>query len=201
MSRSLTVLVEGDGDAQAVPGLVQRLLRDAGHADWHVVRTKKVQNLGWLRKRLGDQAEYLRLEAPDAVLVLLDLDDGCPMGEASALAEAWRAHALPFPVAIVFAHREFEAWFLASLPSIAPHIADLSDGLTYPDEPEARRGVKEWLTKQMPRGRTYNEPLHQKAYAKHLDARLAHDRCRSFRRLVSALHELAESAGTGTVTP
>lgn len=201
MSRSLTVLVEGDGDAQAVPGLVLRLLADMGRGDWVVGKTKKVRGLGSLTKRLDDQAAYLRLEAPDAVLVLLDLDDGCPLEAARALAARWRAHALPFPVAVVLAHREFEAWFLASLPSIAPHVADLPDALVYDKEPEGKRGAKEWLTAQMPKGRTYEETLHQKAYARHLDPDAAQGRSRSFRRLVSALTTLTDAAATPVVTP
>lgn len=201
MSRSLTVLVEGEGDAQAVPGLLLRLLAEMGRDDWTVTKIKKVHGIGWLKKRLDDQANYLRLEAPDAVLVLLDLDDGCPRDEARSLAEAWRVHALPFPVAVVLAHREFEAWFLASLPSITPNVADLPDNLVCEKEPESLRGVKEWLTAQMPKGRTYEATLHQKAYAKHLDPKAAQERSRSFRRLVSALDTLTDGSGHTTVTP
>ncbi len=200
MSRQITLLVEGPGDADAAPALVLRLLGAMGHTGWIVGKVKKVHGLGWLRKRLDDQATYLRIEAPDAVLILLDLDDGCPLEEARSLAAAWRAHALPFPVAVVLAHREFEAWFLASLPSIAPNTDDLPDGLTYDDEPEGKRGVKEWLTAQMPKGRTYEETLHQKVYVKHLDPEAAQARSRSFRRLLSALQDVTSGAAP-TVTP
>ena len=201
MSQVLTLLVEGEGDALAVPGLVLRLLREAGHEAWTVKKPKIVGGVGTLRKRMDDLAAYLRTEQPDGVLVLLDLDDGCPKQEAAKLAAEWRAHALPFPIAVVLAHREFEAWLLASLPTIARNVAELPNELTYDAEPEARRGVKKWLISQMPPGRGYKERLHQKAYAKHLDPTLAAKRSRSFRRLTTALAQLVQHAGTGTVTP
>jgi len=52
------------------------------------------------------------------------LDDGCPAEEAAELAEQVRGLYLRSPVAIVFAHREYEAWFLASMEVIARNNAD-----------------------------------------------------------------------------
>lgn len=200
----LIPLVEGDGDLRAVPILVQRLLLERGHDGWFVdgKRAKPVRSLPNLRNRLPNFLEYLRIEEPDAALILLDLDDGCPCETAIALASDVAEVGLPFPTAVVFAHREFEAWFLASLPSIAASTPLLADGLDYEAEPERRRGCKEWLNKQMPRGRRYEETLHQAAFCRHLDVERAASRSRSFRRLRDALDGLVQTAGRrGVATP
>ncbi len=200
---SLLPLVEGD--RTAVPALVQRLLRAGGHHDWYVDtrRLKEVGGLVAFRKRLDNFLCYLRVEAPGAVLVLLDLDleDHCPKVEAPALAKDIRDARLPFPVAVVFAHREYEAWFLAGIESIAAHVETLTDGLCYEDELEERRGVKEWLTAQMPSGRRYKETTDQKRFTGLLDLDLARARSRSFRRLCHAVDELVQHAGRPVVTP
>jgi hypothetical protein len=131
-----------------------------------------------------------------AVLIQLDLDDGCPVDTAQSLAEAIRKFNLPKPVAIVFAHREYEAWFLASLPTIAGHHG-LPPNLVYEGDVEAKRGVKEWLNNQMPRNLKYKEKVHQKQFTSLIDLELAYENSRSFRRLYDAVAELLEAAEKG----
>jgi uncharacterized protein DUF4276 len=153
---------------------------------------------------LGDFLRYAQ-QSPDtgATLVLLDLDDGCAYSEAQSLATNIRSFNLPYPVAIVFACREYEAWFLASLNTIAGEYG-LPEGLTYDGDIEARRGVKEWLTKQMPSGRIYKETIHQISMTHRIDLELARQNSRSFRRLCHAIDELVQAADggiQGLVTP
>ena len=130
---------------------------------------------------------------------MLDLDDGCPTVEGPALAEELRGYRLPFPVAVVLAHREYEAWFLASLRSIAPGSTDLPDDAAFDDDPEGPRDCKAPLTSLMPLGKTYRPTTHQAEYTRLLDFDLTAERSRSFRRLLHAVHEL--TSGGVRVTP
>jgi hypothetical protein len=128
-----------------------------------------------------------------AVLVLFDLDDGCPAEKGPELAGRIRAMGeLPFSVVVVCAKCEYEAWFLASLESIQP-------GHNYPDEPEDIRDVKGWLGREF----GYRERRDQSRYTQALDVGKALERSRSFRRLYHAFEELitAASASQSVVTP
>jgi hypothetical protein len=200
--KRLVVVVEGEGDEAAVPRLLSRTLDLAGEHGWFVdtKRTLKVGGLPAFRKHFDRYARLLRLQPADALLVLLDLEDGCPVREAQSLAADVRALSFPYPVAVVLAHREYEAWFLASLPSIASAVESLPDGAEYEDDPEARRGCKERLTALMPPGRAYKETLDQPAFTSVLDFDLAAERCRSFQRLVHAVDQLTTATGA-VVTP
>lgn len=206
MPRLLPV-VEGDGEKSAVPALLYRLFAERRHSEqgWRVDdgALMRVGGLPAFRSNLDKYLRYLRVEAPDAVLVLLDLDEQahCPKVEASALAKDIRDARLPFPVAVVFARREYEAWFLASIESIAPHVEALPDELRYEGEPEAPRDAKGWITAQMPAGRSYKPTTDQKRFTGLLDLDLARARSRSFRRLCHAVEELVQRAGQPVVTP
>ena len=95
------------------------------------------------------------------------------------------------PVAIVFAHREYEAWFLASMETIARGSGNsFGPDLVYEGDVETRRGVKEWLTHQMPPRQIYKPTLHQAGFTALIDIELAQQRSRSFRRLCHAVEEI-----------
>jgi hypothetical protein len=197
-------LVEGRGDESALPALIDKILRDTNSWKWYVGTPIKVQNLGKLRKEL---VYYLSRAANKkncgAILVVLDSDDECPKEEAEKLAHAIQPLNLAVPVAIVFAHREYEAWFLASLPTIAGHHGLPADVL-YEGEVESKRDVKGWLRQQMSRNR-YNPTSHQKKFTSLIELELAYDclrpaplgNYRSFRRLYHAIEQLLEAAEKG----
>ncbi len=147
-------MVEGEADKLAVPGLLARAVHRIERYEWAVADrlTMRVGGLPASRAHLGRNAEALRRQPVDAALVLLDLDDGCPAEEGPKLADNLRGYGLPFPVAVVLARREYEAWFLASLPSIAAETTDLPDDAHYPGEPEKPRDCKAPLRALMPQG-------------------------------------------------
>ena len=205
--KQLIALVEGPGDLTAVPVLLRKLLQQANSYDWMPGIPTRVGELPALRKHLHRVAEALRIKMNagkcHGVLVLLDLEDGCPRAEAWALAAEFAVFGLPYPVAIVFAHREYEEWLVASLPSIAPNTSTLAGDLVRDYPVESKRGVKEWLTSRMPRGTIYKETIDQEAFTRHLDITLAQE-CRSFRRLLKAVGEitaLSEATSRGVATP
>ena len=205
---TLQLLVEGEGDMQAAPVLLRRLLHEEHQRyDWQVdpKHTMKVWGLHKLRQNLPTFIEHLRGKTCDGAMILLDLEDQLPCEEAPALAEEIAAlQPLPFPVVIVFACREYEAWFLAGIASIAAKSAYFANALTYPHDPEAKRGAKEWLAKQLPATVKYKEVPHQEQFTRLLDFGQAR-RALSFRRLERALQELLVAvdvqAGAGVVSP
>lgn len=189
-------IVEGPGDIEAVPALLTRILQDEGHWQWYIGRAHKAHNLDTLKNGLE---YFLRNAAKQkncaAILILLDLDDGCPKEEAEKLAKEIKALNLAQPVAIVFAYREYEAWFLASLPTIAGHH-NLPSDVVYQGDPESKRDAKGWLKQRMV-GRRYNPTTHQKKFTSLIDLELAYENSRSFQRLYHAIEQLLEAAETG----
>ncbi len=200
---TLVPVVEGDGEMEAVPMLLRRMLERMERWDWSVGKARKIGGIGKLRKEFDNLLQRLAT-APDcdAILILNDMDDGCPVTEALALAQRARTLMLPCPVALVLAHREYESWFLTSLPTIAGNY-DLPANLVYQGEIEGRRDVKGWLSDQMPPGKIYKETIHQVRMTGLLDIDLALS-SRSFQRFYHAVEELVGTGGVaerGYATP
>ncbi len=189
-------IVEGDGDAKAVPVLIRRVLHDRLRLyDWEVTHPKKAHSLPTLRKKLANYLRYAAMEdEAQGVLILLDLDDGCPKEEAQRLAAEIRSQAARLPVAIVLAHREYEAWFLASIETIAPQYGE---DLTPPADVESVRDAKGWLSRRLFPGGRYKETAHQPSMTTEIDFDLAARRSRSFSRFLHAVELLTQHAGQG----
>jgi len=197
-------IVEGDGELDAIPVLLRRILHETFQVfDWEVGRPKKAHSLPAFKKRLSDFIRYAEME-PEAthILVVMDLDDGCPKEEVRRLTEEIRQASPQMPVLVVLAHREYEAWFLASLPSLAGKD-NLPQNTFFEGNVENIRGVKAWLTRQMPPGKTYKETTHQAAWSAKMDIGGATlQRSRSFRRLVHAVEEiLTRPASPSFISP
>lgn len=201
---NIVTLVEGPGDIDAVPGLLYKILRQHQKWNWQVT-TKQVKGLGALRKNLEKFMVYSEGDADGGgILILLDLDDGCPKTEALTLARQIRALNLSCPSAVVFACREYEAWFLASIDAIVSQFNLFHKEITFTGDVESIRGVKGWLTRQMPPGYAYKETTHQKVFTNLMDIDKVCQRSRSFRRLCKAIEELvtlSENGTRGQVTP
>ncbi len=198
----LVPIVEGDGEVAAVPLLLRNILHHHALWDWRVGHPKRAGGLQALKKNPGRFIQLaLYEEACGAILVLLDLDDGCPREEACQLAQAIRAMNPPCPVAVVLAHCEYEAWFLASLESIRGKHGLPAD-LVFDGDVETKRGAKEWLSNAMPRGTIYKETIDQAKFTQSLDFSVARTCSRSFRRLWHAIEELVQTPQPGaSVTP
>ncbi|MCO5167729.1 MAG: DUF4276 family protein [Planctomycetes bacterium] len=95
-------------------------------------------------------------------------------------------------VEVVLATREFESWFLASAEALAGSRG-LPTDLAAPEQPEAIRGAKEWLTRHMARGRAYQEVVDQPALTARLDLDLARRRSDSFDVCVRRVARLIEA--------
>ncbi|BCL22214.1 DUF4276 family protein [Streptomyces tuirus] len=176
-------LVEGHGEERALQGLLHRLvphLVPGAYAE--IQRPFRVPRDRMFRRDVLDSALTIvttRMPAPTGIVVLLDADDDCAVQLAQCVrshAEATHAH---LPVVVVAAVREFEAWFLAGAAGLAGK-AGLPEDLAPPAEPESIRGAKEWLSRRMPRGSTYQETAHQPSFATLFDLDTARAAAPSF---------------------
>lgn len=200
------LLVEGHGEVQAAGNLIQRLSADLGVAfPWtKPIRWKNLhQREGFLRG-----ANFVRSK-PDvgALLVLRDEDDACPRERGPEMAGWLRALALPFPSAVVLLHPEYEVLFLPCLQRMSGERLDGRSGLELGtvwdgESWEAKRGVKEWLTKHFPPNRSYKPTLDQLPMTRMIDFDLLRDaEVPCFQTLERALAFLDRSLDTSEVYP
>lgn len=143
----------------------------------------------------------------DAVLIVVDADEDCPVRLARGLANRIRALGPAVPSAVVAAKSAFEAWFLADLESIAGRRVKgrvlIPASARRPDGPDEVRNAKSALIALTARGTTYKETTDQPALASMIDPGLIRERSRSFRRLLGAVSGIADAveAGRSGVTP
>ena len=197
-------IVEGDGEVEAVPRLLGKMLSGMGRYDLPIARPKNANGRKNLDKP-GGLESFVELSWRErdcgATLILVDADKECPIELAGSYTRRIQAMGIRFSVAV--AKCEYEAWFLASLTSIAGRDwqgrTGLPEGLEYPGEVEAIVGVKGWLDRQLPKGHSYQPTQDQAILTAMLDAGLARSRSRSFRRLCHALEQAVEAIDTGQV--
>ena len=186
----------------------------------------RVGGLGRLAKNDGQEwIRFLRAAATtrknlSGVLLVLDGDSAnvppswrayieryktsefCARRVAAVLAEQARAVRAgdAFSLAAVFAMREFEAWLVAGIETlrgvelsekrgVVPHTARAPD-----IDIEAKRDAKGMLRGQL---KQYQETLDQGQLVSHVGLAAIRERCRSFRRLESALRQLIDAARSG----
>jgi hypothetical protein len=212
MDGKIVPIVEGDGEIAAVPILLHRLLHEHSEHRFQIAMPKNAHGCRNLSKDGGIEkfVRYAWLE-PNCVAVIIIVDgdtvSGCPITFAKELSARVRCLRGPHPVAVVIANREYEAWFLASLPSLVGKR--ITEYLRFPSElvfagdPESVRDVKGWLSRQLPRGKAYKETEHQAPMTRLIDLNLARSGSRSFRRVTSAVQQLLNAIAeeSTTVTP
>lgn len=189
MTPVIAPVVEGDGEEQAIRPLVQRIgyQRLGLHIDvakaHRLPRGKMVKETELCRAvRLQSMAVGSQ---PGGVLVILDADDDCPVALRATMEGALTRSGLS--AVVVAANREYEAWFLAGLPSLKGNDAVHNDA-EFSGDPEKPRDAKGHLEACM--NTRYHERRHQPAFSALLDPDLTHPASRSFRRLCSAVREL-----------
>jgi hypothetical protein len=210
--RRLILFVEGEGEADAVPTLVRRLLEQGpAYHDWLLLDDKPFR-VGSVEKLVKeDFKDWKRLlgaslKRPDVGGVLLILDGDCERITGKAFCAGEMAKSLAaqathvgagklFSVAVVFARQEYESWLIAGIASVAGQA--LPDGrLISPDArapdgdlEESPRDAKRWLGKVVEGG--YKPTRDQAAVTKLIDLDAIRARnLRSFRRLESAISSL-----------
>ena len=196
---TIVPVVEGAGDVAALPELLGRILRERFNRPDVIVAQGKTMVVNangrsTLENRLEKFIQYAQYKPEcDAILVLLDADDYCPVALAQGLLDRCERMGLNRPVEIVCAHRCYESWFLASLDTIKGQRG-ISDTAVLSQAAEDVSNPKQWLTDQMPPGQAYKETIHQASLSRSIDIGIAHKNSRSFRRLCHALGQLLASA-------
>jgi hypothetical protein len=180
-------IVEGQGEEQAVPVLLRRLIPELG---CFVSIGKPIRQRRTEIVREGDFKRALQLAQLKpgilAILVLFDADDDCARNLIPKMRD-WAAEAAPnVPCAIVMARREYEAWFLAALESLRGQRG-ISEDAYYSQEPEQKRGAKDSLSEFMPRNTLYSPSADQAALSAVFALEHAYRRAASFQKLVKEL--------------
>ena len=202
-------IVEGDGEVEAVPLLLRRVLGERyGRYDIRIQKPINARGKTKLLRKFGSFLEYARRDQEcNAVLVLLDGDEDCPRDLATDLACTAAGLNMGIPVAVVCAHREYEAWFVASLDSgTGDNICatlGLSETVFHEGDIESITSPKGWIQVRMPRSSGYKETQDQPALTPFIDIEHTQRRSRSFRRFCHAVEEIlcAIDSGTPIVTP
>ncbi len=187
---ALVAIVEGQSEVQSVGVLLRRVMDDLGVYSVQVARPFRVKRTSVVKEGELERAVKLALmdrSGAEAVLVLLDADDDCPVCLANRLRERV-ASVTDKPCAVVVAQREFEAWFLGAEESLRG-CRGIREDATCPPDPEAIRGAKEELSRNMANGR-YLEVDDQPALAEAFDLDRARSACQSFDKFMREAERL-----------
>jgi len=190
-------IVEGHGEVEAVRILLHRLIAefDLG-TPFQVARPIRQPRSSLLKAGGLERAVNLaaiEMGETGAVLVLLDSDGECPaeLGP-TLLARAQEAHR-DKRVAVILAHREFEAWFLASASSLKGRCG-LNNSIEDHPTPEEIQDCKRWLKNQMAASSKYEEPVDQPALAAVFALAIARQRSPSFDKFWRDLGSICRTA-------
>ena len=192
---TIVPVVEGDGDAAALPVLLARILQEKfSRHDVFIAQGKarvvKANGRNNLEKKLDKFLGYAQKKPGcGAILILVDSDADCPVMLAQQLSQRSEQIGVNYPVQIVCAYRSYESWFLASLDSVKGHFG-IPENTTLTDGAEDVPNPKQWISNRMPAGQAYKETIHQVSLSRAIDLELAYRNSRSFRRLCHALEQL-----------
>lgn len=188
----IATVVEGHGEIEAVPILVQRVFNELLGAYIDYPPRPVRQPRGSLIKAGGvERAVGLAAESRgcSAILVLIDADDDCPRELGRELQKRAQEARPDLAVEVVLANREYEAWFLAAIVSLRGERSIRVDACV-PDHLEEIRDAKGWLSDHMDTGRTYHAIDDQPALTDRFDLDQARRNSQSFRKLIAKLDRL-----------
>ena len=191
-------IVEGEGEVEALPRLLDRIWYELLGGQYIDVlrpirqpRTTLVRP-GGLRGAIELAAGKLRARAHDGVrglvLIALDADDDLPCSLAPQLLAAAQAIRSDVDIACVLANQEYETWFVASAESLADYL--VLDGAAPPVTPETDRLKKKWVQDRV-RGTgehpSYRVTVDQPRMTALMDLALCRSRSPSFDKLCREL--------------
>lgn len=189
-------IVEGHGEVSAVPVLLRRLIGEAQRWEIGVGNPIRRKRSEFATEQGVAGAVTLAREKRHCggILLLFDSDDDCP-AELGPRVQGWATTAsAATPCAVCMAHREYEAWFLATADSLREHGSVRADAMAHPT-PESPRSAKGALKRCMTPNDHYKETTHQAAFSATMSLAAAFQRSRSFRKLVTSFGALMASMG------
>ncbi len=198
--RLIVPVVEGHGEATALPAILHRMTAAIGHSGRLRVNPPiRVKAGSFVQPGHGDFSRYVQLAAAKSVqdaglvLILLDCEDECPAQLGPALLQRALAVRSDAAYLVVLACREFETWFIAAARSLRGGDG-LTEGTEPPTDPEVIRNAKGWLGERMAFG--YDPVIHQLALGRRFDLKQA-STIASFDRFYQRLEQFLDA---GTVT-
>ena len=195
----IACIVEGHGEVTAVPVLIRRIaaLRDPG-LYVEIPLPIRIKRDKFLRKRRELERSVLLATAKagprGGVFILIDADADCPATLGPRLLKETTDARRGFPISVVLAKHEYESWFLAAARSLRGRRGLPSD-LEPPDDPEAIRGAKEWLSSRIAGPRSYSPTVDQAGLSQAMDLEACRttdsfDKC--YREIVALIDALRE---------
>ena len=192
-------IVEGHSEVPALPVLLRRIAGECFQV-WHPPllppgrypssRLIRTEDNVWVPGPDFEKAGgHARNEGATAILAVLDLDDACPKELHESIAPKLAESTGIAPSALVFAKREYEAWFLADAESLGENV------LPYPGDPEGVRDAKGALEEHLQLDFPYDATTDQPRYSRRLNLARVHERSRSFRKLVKEFRCLLDQCG------
>jgi Domain of unknown function (DUF4276) len=192
--RTIVPIVEGDGEVQAFPALLRRIVasRPAG-SGFQIARAIRVRRDRFIN-RPDEMRRMVLLAAAKAgpqgrIIVLLDADDDCPADLGARLQSEVSTLVSHISTAVVLANKEYEAWFIAAAASLDGVRGFNALGVDV-RSCELPRNAKGVMGRQMPGGH-YSPVNDQAAFSERLDLDQARMHSRSFRKLLSSLDALS----------
>ncbi|MDA8080831.1 MAG: DUF4276 family protein [Actinomycetota bacterium] len=183
MTRTIAAIVEGHGEVSALPVLLRRIAESVVPAeDVEIPRPHRISRSALLKGQKFESAVAAaanKVTDRGGILVLIDADDDCPAKLGPSLSSRAKAARSDRVSCVVLATMEYEAWFIASVSSLAGKNG-LPNNISKPNNPENIRGAKEWLGRQMAGSRTYSPTTDQPALTKLFDMALARRNSPSF---------------------
>ena len=177
--KKICCIAEGYGDVDALPSLIAKT---GAIEDRIIISPEPIRAGEWPKvKRAGVLERLLDLASSrnwDHILMVLDLDDGCPVEEHAHAMErvnTW-LNGRDILVSVVFLNREYETLFLQE-PSC---LGDVETQMI-PNDPTTIRGAKGLVKRLI--GRRYKETTDQKEITERLDLVSLEISSRSFRKL------------------
>lgn len=195
-TQQLHLIVEGQGDKEAMPVLVRKILNH--HQLFHIGLTEPQisGDVHKSRKRFDDFLRYaLKNQCP--ILWILDCDDkeiGCPVKHVAHFQTAMKSMHLPGmqPIEFAFFVQEFESLFLAEINALRSFY-QLPDTLKIDANAAMRRDAKGEISRLLPKSRGYKETIDQAKITHRLDLATCARVSRDYRHFESALLRLCTS--------
>ncbi|WP_267361421.1 MULTISPECIES: DUF4276 family protein [unclassified Methylobacterium] len=196
--KKIALIVEGKGDVKSIPSLIAK---SAAAFGLQLVASDPPIRAGEAKKlrRTGELERYLRLAATrdeaEEIILVVDLDDGC----AKEFADEFNGRAKPIAdetgksIHICFCIREYEAWLLGELASIAQALPEygIAPGSVIENH-SSIRGAKERLSKACT-SKKYRQIRDQLLFTQKINVHKLGLVDRSFRKLLKSITSLSYS--------
>lgn len=200
MTVKIGCIVEGESEVVTVPLLIRRIAANL-YPELPIVvppPIRRPRNKVVKENELERAVEFVarQIGGQGAIFIILDSDKDCPAELGPALLHRASQTRSDLPIAVVIAKNEFEVWFLASAESLRGK-GGLKNDIHSPNDPEAIRDAKGWLSSQMEDSRTYRETRDQPTLTDSFDfeqARRADSFDKCYRDIVRLLEELQKAS-------